>query len=206
MVSTRLRSASPSTVTRCGSATSPAAGSGPSSGSRAAGCSHCRSCSSPRPFGWSAAARPDPKEWIRNSATGRLIRSKTERIMNAASWSGCGAGEEGGDVAGYEFRLLTGGEVAAARHHGPPADLIEALGPLARRLAFADERVREDRDRGRHLGPLLRAQPRLALPAAVVGVIPDRGRDALADQVQGQHGQQEITGEPGLQVSAAVAP
>ena len=32
----------------------------PSSGSRAAGCSRCRCCSSPRPSGWSAAAPPEP--------------------------------------------------------------------------------------------------------------------------------------------------
>ena len=38
----------------------PAAGSGRSSGSRAAGCSRCRCCSSARPSGWSAAARPEP--------------------------------------------------------------------------------------------------------------------------------------------------
>ena len=56
----RPRSASPSTATRNGPAISLAAGSGPSSGSRAAGCSRCRCCSSPRPSGWSAAARPEP--------------------------------------------------------------------------------------------------------------------------------------------------
>ena len=38
----------------------PPAGSGHSSGSRAAGCSPCRCCSSPRPSGWSAAAPPEP--------------------------------------------------------------------------------------------------------------------------------------------------
>ena len=43
----RPHSASPSTATRRGPATSRAAGSGPSSGSRAAGCSRCRCCSSP---------------------------------------------------------------------------------------------------------------------------------------------------------------
>jgi len=36
------------------------AGSGHSSGSRAAGCSRCQCCSSPRPSGWSAAGRPEP--------------------------------------------------------------------------------------------------------------------------------------------------
>ena len=58
--SSRPRSASPSTGTPGGRATSPAAGSGPSSGSRAAGCSRCQCCSSPPPSGWSAAARPEP--------------------------------------------------------------------------------------------------------------------------------------------------
>jgi hypothetical protein len=51
-----LHSASPSTATRSGPATSWPAGSGRSSGSKAAGCSRCRRCSSPRPSGWSAAA------------------------------------------------------------------------------------------------------------------------------------------------------
>ena len=44
---TFVRSASPSTATRSGPATSRPAGSGRSSGSRAAGCSRCRCCSSP---------------------------------------------------------------------------------------------------------------------------------------------------------------
>ena len=54
------RSASPRTATRSGPATSRPAGSGRSSGSRAAGCSRCQRCSSPRPSGWSTAAPPDP--------------------------------------------------------------------------------------------------------------------------------------------------
>ena len=61
---------SPSTDTRSGRAISRAAGSGPSSGSRAAGCSRCQCCSSPRPSGWSAAA-PGPderREWSRAPA------------------------------------------------------------------------------------------------------------------------------------------
>ena len=51
--------ASFSTATRSGPATSRPAGSGPSSGSRAAGCSRCQRCSSPRHSGWSNAAPPD---------------------------------------------------------------------------------------------------------------------------------------------------
>ena len=47
VVRTPSRSASPSTATRSGPATSRPAGSGHSSGSRAAGCSRCRCCSSP---------------------------------------------------------------------------------------------------------------------------------------------------------------
>ena len=53
-------SASPSTATRNGPATSRPAGSGHSSGSRAAGCSRCQRCSSPRPSGWCAAGQPEP--------------------------------------------------------------------------------------------------------------------------------------------------
>ena len=52
------RSASPSTATRSGRAISRPAGSGHSSRSRAAGCSRCRCCSSPRRSGSYAAARP----------------------------------------------------------------------------------------------------------------------------------------------------
>ena len=64
----------PSTATRSGPATSRPAGSGPSSGSRAAGCSRCQRCSSPRPSGWSAAAPPDAPA-ISSQALARAGRS-----------------------------------------------------------------------------------------------------------------------------------
>ena len=61
----RSSSASPSTATPSGPATSRPVGSGRSSGSRAAGCSRCRCCSSPRPSGWSATAPPDASRQAR---------------------------------------------------------------------------------------------------------------------------------------------
>ena len=66
--------------------------------------------------------------------------------------------EERRDVAGEQLGLLGGGEVAAARHRRPPADVVEALGPLARRLALGDELVGEDGDRGRHADEVVRAE------------------------------------------------
>jgi hypothetical protein len=44
-------------------------------------------------------------------------------------------GEERGDVAGEEFGFLGGGGVAAAGHHGPAADVVQAFGPFLGRLA-----------------------------------------------------------------------
>ena len=77
----RSGSASPSTGTRSGRATSRSPGSGRSSGPRAAGCSRCQCCSSPRPSGWSAAGRPEPPG---NHGTGgqRPGRSRSQRHQN----------------------------------------------------------------------------------------------------------------------------
>ena len=65
-------------------------------------------------------------------------------------------GEELGDVAGEQLGLLGGREVAAARHHRPAPDVVEALGPLARRRALGDVLVREHRDRGRDADEVVR--------------------------------------------------
>src|SRR2546421_8572245 len=62
--------------------------------------------------------------------------------------------EEGGDVAREELGLLGRCEVAAARHRRPPPDVVEPLGPLARRGPLRDELVGEDGDRSRHLDEL----------------------------------------------------
>src|SRR6201999_3638995 len=98
----------------------------------------------------------------------------------------------------------SGREVAAARHGRPPADVVQALGPLAGRRAGVDELVREDRYRGgegtRVGGAQLGGQP------PVVDVVTDRGRDRLGDPVQGHDGQQEVAGEGGLDVPAGIGP
>ena len=57
--------------------------------------------------------------------------------------------EEGGDVAAEQAGLLGGREVAAAGHGCPPADVVQAFGPLAGRRAVVDELVK-DGYRGGH--------------------------------------------------------
>src|SRR5207245_5011978 len=115
-------------------------------------------------------------------------------------------GEERGDIAGDEFGCFGGGEVAAAGHDGPAADGVEALGPFPGRLAFGDERMRKDRDGGRRPDDVMWAEPWLALPAAVVVIVADRGGDGGGDPVHGDNREQEVLGEPGFQVAVAVAP
>src|SRR5262245_37329321 len=58
-------------------------------------------------------------------------------------------GEERDDIAGDEFGFLGGGEVPASRHDSPAADVIEPLGPFPWRFPLGDQRMGEDRDRGR---------------------------------------------------------
>src|SRR5487761_1713539 len=60
---------------------------------------------------------------------------------------------------------------SSAGHHGPAADVVQAFGPLPRRLALGDEHVREHRHRGRHMDHIAGAEARLTLPAAVVVVV-----------------------------------
>src|SRR6516225_11287488 len=115
-------------------------------------------------------------------------------------------GEECGDITSDGFGFLGGGEVAARGHHGPAVDVIQPFGPFPGRLAFGDKHVRKDRDGGRHLSDVIRAEARLALPAAIVVVVAHRGGDGGRHPVQGDDRKQEIRGEPGLQVAVTVAP
>ena len=97
---------SPSTDTRTGRAISRAAGSGPSSGSRAAGCSRCQCCSSPRPSGWSAGARPEPPghhgtQAIGSSWTNTLGRCRQARRLPSG---GCPCGQRACSAAGWRGR------------------------------------------------------------------------------------------------------
>src|SRR5918995_3237262 len=59
-------------------------------------------------------------------------------------------GEQGADVRAEQLRLLDRGEVAAAGHDRPPAHVVEAFGPLPRRVALRGEVAREDGDPRRH--------------------------------------------------------
>src|SRR5215471_5708561 len=86
----------------------------------------------------------------------------------------CEVVEEGCDVAAEQAGYLGGWEVAAAGHGCPPADVVEAFGPLPGRGAVVDELV-EDGDRGGHRDQVAPAQ--LAGQPAVVGVVADGGRD-----------------------------
>ena len=78
-------------------------------------------------------------------------------------------GEELRDIAGEQLRLLGGREVAAARHHRPAPDVVEPLGPLARRRALGDVFVREHGYGGRDADEVVRTDRR-AVPAFVVVV------------------------------------
>ncbi|HXP58710.1 MAG TPA: mycofactocin oligosaccharide methyltransferase MftM [Streptosporangiaceae bacterium] len=115
-----------------------------------------------------------------------------------------GVVEEGGDVAAEQVRLLGGWEVAAARHGRPPADVIEAFGPLAGRRAVVDELVRKDSYRGGHRDPVGGTQ--FGGQPPVVHVVPHGGRDRLSRPVQGHHSEQEVAGEGGIEVPAGIGP
>src|SRR6516165_5181486 len=99
-------------------------------------------------------------------------------------------GEERSDVASGEFGFLGGGEVPAAGHHGPAADVVEAFGPLSRWLALGDEHVREYRHRGGHVDHVAGTEAWLTLPAAVVVVVAYRRGDRPRDPVQGHDPEQ----------------
>jgi hypothetical protein len=66
--------------------------------------------------------------------------------LSASFWAGCHAGvvEEGCDVAAEHVGFLGGWEVAAAGHGRPPADVVQALGPLVGWRAVVDELVTEN--------------------------------------------------------------
>src|SRR5690242_3945462 len=128
-----------------------------------------RSCSPPPCWRWrsppsscaAAGCKPRPSRNRRqawtplsgsdNSRAGPAPPHLPDRLVSAVH-----GGEERGDVAGDQLGLLGGGEVTAAGHHGPAADVIQALGPFPGRLALGNEHVREHRHRGRHPGDVLR--------------------------------------------------
>src|SRR4029077_20810780 len=125
--------------------------------------------------------------------------------LSASLWAGRRAEvvEEGCDVAAEQVGLLGGWEVAAAGHGRPPADVVQAFGPLAGRRAIVDELV-EDSYRGGH--PNRVGQTQLGRQPPVVHVVPDRGGDRLGGPVQGHDGEQEVAGESGLDVPAGGGP
>jgi len=66
--------------------------------------------------------------------------------------------EERRDIAGEQFRLLGRSEMTALAHRRPPADVVQPLGPLARRAAVVDELVSEYGDRRGDRDAITRAQ------------------------------------------------
>src|SRR5215472_8168037 len=115
----------------------------------------------------------------------------------------CEVVEEGCDVAAEQAGYLGGREVAATGHGCPPADVVEAFGPFSRRGAVVDELVK-DGYRGGHRNHVGEAQ--FVCQASVVDVVAYGGRDRLGGPVQGHHGEQEVTGEGGVDVPAGVGP
>ncbi len=87
---------------------------------------------------------------------------------------------------------------------GPAADGVEALCPLARRSAIADELVSEDGDSCRHCNDVGQAQ--LCCQPPVVRVVTHGRGDRLGDPVQRDDGEQEVAGESGAQIPAGVRP
>ena len=70
-------------------------------------------------------------------------------------------GEEGGNVRCEKPRLLGGSEMSTARHLGPSAHVVQALGPLARWPTLEDELLREVGDPGGHRDECLSIRVRL---------------------------------------------
>lgn len=73
--------------------------------------------------GVSGAAPMASNEWLGGPSPESLIAESDLR-------------EEGRDVTRKALRLLRGGEVPAARHRGPPANVVKPLHPLARRASL----------------------------------------------------------------------
>src|SRR6266496_4224026 len=105
--------------------------------------------------GPSAIAGPMP-DHVQASAVG-WVRARSAQFV-----------KEGRDVAGKQFGFLGGREVTAPRHGRPPADIVQALRPLARRGAVVDELVSEDGDRGWHRDDVGQGQLRGYLPVICV--------------------------------------
>src|SRR5262249_48954423 len=102
-------------------------------------------------------------------------------------------GEERGDVARDQLRLLGRGEMPSPLHRRPALHVIEALRPLARRFTLRDELVVEDGDGRRHGDPVVRAEPVAVEP--VVVVVAQRLGDRPAGPVDGEQGEQEVAAE-----------
>src|SRR2546422_1944763 len=93
--------------------------------------------------------------------------------------------EEGCDIAAEPLGLLDRGEVPSARHRGPPAHVVQALGPLAGRRSIVDLQNAADRGgppapgagSGDALLPIGALRPRRAAPAR-------QARDSLHDVVE----------------------
>jgi hypothetical protein len=100
--------------------------------------------------------------------------------------------------------FLGGWEMPATGHGRPPADVVKTFGPLAGRRAVVDELVSKDSYRCGHRNRVGQAQ--FGFQPPVVNVVPDGGRDRLGGPVQGHHGEQEVTGEAGVDVPAGIGP
>ena len=92
----------------------------------------------------------------------------------------------------------------AARHRRPAANVVEALGPLARGRSLWHEVVVEDGHRCRHLHEVVGPE-RVGVPP-VVEVVADRGRDRLRDPVQRYEREQGVARETALRSAAGVGP
>jgi hypothetical protein len=113
-----------------------------------------------------------------------------------------GASEECADFFGQRLGLLHRGEMATARHHGPPPDVgIHARRQRSRRT---DDLARERRVAGRHVDRSpIRYRPRPVL-AGVIG--PERAADRTGEPVEADIRQQLVARERGLDIAVAIGP
>jgi hypothetical protein len=109
--------------------------------------------------------------------------------------------EEGAEVVHQRLGFLERGEVAPRGHDGPAADVVDALGPRARR---PHDLLREGGVGRRHLDALAVADRPGRVVARVVG--PEGRVDRARDPVERDVGQELVLGKPALDVAAAVAP
>src|SRR5262249_29580493 len=109
--------------------------------------------------------------------------------------------EERPYIFGQYYRLLQGGEVAAAWHLSPALDIEGALAPLSGRSA---DLLREDgHSRGHDHSLALLHGPRVALGL----VVQPGGRvDAPRDPVEGDGREELVLGKAALDITVAVTP